>query len=217
LVNTLEWRDGLAGFILGFFLMGQIPLAFSLLQLKPSGSSVRIQAFTFKLPATNVAPGVLCLSIKSFCHCQKVGFVSTGGVTGFVGAGWLCVALPLVVVVSLINQQLARAGVVIRCLWLEGQDQVALAIFFFTAALIEILVPGLFLPSLTRYLPYGVNCGVIFAVAHLSLSEILPLTVLGMVLGWCTRDRAISLLRCCYSLWNSGTLLSLFILGSGSG
>jgi len=41
-----------------------------------------------KLPATNVGcTGVLYLSIKSFCHCQKVGFVSTGGVTGFVGAG----------------------------------------------------------------------------------------------------------------------------------
>jgi len=53
---------------------------------------------------------VLYLSIKSFAIARRF-FVSTGGVTGFVGLGGYCVALPLVVVVSLINQQLWQGQV----------------------------------------------------------------------------------------------------------
>lgn len=108
---------------------------------------------------------------------------------------------------------------------LEGQDQVALAIFFFTAAIAaplfeEFLFRGFLLPSLTRYLPvWGaiVVSSLLFATAHLSLSEILPLTVLGMVLGIVyTRSRNLLAPMLLHSLWNSGTLLSLFVLGSGS-
>ncbi|HBL13196.1 MAG TPA: CPBP family intramembrane metalloprotease domain-containing protein, partial [Cyanobacteria bacterium UBA11162] len=51
---------------------------------------------------------------------------------------------------------------------------------------------------------------------HLSLSEVLPLTTLGIVLGVVyTRSRNLLAPMLVHSLWNSGTLLSLFILGSG--
>jgi len=57
----------------------------------------------------------------------------------------------------------------------------------------------------------------IFALAHLSLSEVLPLMVLGMVLGFVyARSRNLLTSMLLHSLWNSGTLLSLFVLGSSS-
>lgn len=101
----------------------------------------------------------------------------------------------------------------------------ALTIFFFTAAIAapffeEFLFRGFLLPSLTRYMPvWGavVLSSLLFAVAHLSLSEILPLTVLGIILGVVyTRSRNLLAPMLLHSLWNSGTLVSLFVLGSGS-
>jgi membrane protease YdiL (CAAX protease family) len=55
----------------------------------------------------------------------------------------------------------------------------------------------------------------IFAIAHQNLSEILPLFILGIILGVTyTRSRNLLASILLHSLWNSGTLLSLFILGS---
>ena len=55
----------------------------------------------------------------------------------------------------------------------------------------------------------------IFSIAHLSLSEVLPLTALGMVLGFVySRSRSLLAPMFLHSLWNGGTLLSLFVLGS---
>jgi len=221
-------------FILGFFLMGQIlvPLVFSLLQLKPASSGVRIQAFyvlaSYLILALG-ALGVLYVSLKPFLPLPEGWFRFDWRGNWFLwGLGGYCVALPLVVVVSLINQQLWQGqggSNPLLSLALEGQDQVALAIFFFTAAIAaplfeEFLFRGFLLPSLTRYFPvWGavVVSSLLFAVAHLSLSEILPLTVLGMVLGVVyTRSRNLLAPMLLHSLWNSGTLLSLFILGSSS-
>ncbi|MFM7277814.1 MAG: type II CAAX prenyl endopeptidase Rce1 family protein, partial [Microcystis aeruginosa] len=55
-------------------------------------------------------------------------------------------------------------------------------------------------------------------LAHQNLSEVLPLTVLGCVLGFVyTRSKNILSSMLVHSLWNGGTLLSLFLLGSGAG
>ena len=96
--------------------------------------------------------------------------------------------------ISIINQQLWQGqggSNPLLSLALESQDSVALGIFFFTAAIAaplfeEFLFRGFLLPSLTRYLPvWGaiVVSALLFAIAHLSLSEILPLATLGIVLG----------------------------------
>jgi hypothetical protein len=101
---------------------------------------------------------------------------------------------------------------------------VALLIFFSTAAIAapvfeEIIFRGFLLPSLTRYFPVWIAIvlsSLLFSIAHLSLSEVLPLTALGLVLGIVyTRSRNILASMIVHSLWNSGTLLSLFVLGSG--
>ena len=56
----------------------------------------------------------------------------------------------------------------------------------------------------------------IFALAHLSLSEVLPLATLGCVLGFVyTRSRNLLAPMLLHGLWNSGTLVSLVVLGSG--
>jgi uncharacterized protein len=57
----------------------------------------------------------------------------------------------------------------------------------------------------------------VFGVAHLSLSEILPLTTLGILLGIVyVRTRNLLAPMLLHSLWNSSTLVSLYILGSGN-
>lgn len=221
-------------FIVGFFLMGQlvIPLALSLLKIKPVGAGVRIQAFYVLVNYLLLASGglgVLYLSIKSFFPLPEDWFrLNLRGKWWLWGLGGYCVALPLVVIVSVINQQLWQGqggSNPLLSLALESRDQVALSIFFFTAAIAapffeEFLFRGFLLPSLTRYMPVWVAIVVsslLFAIAHLSLAEILPLTILGMVLGIVyTRSRNLLASMLLHGLWNSGTLLSLFLLGSSS-
>jgi membrane protease YdiL (CAAX protease family) len=142
-------------------------------------------------------------------------------------AGYL-MALPLVIVVSLVNQQIWQGqggSNPILSLALQNKDTLALGCFFFTAAIAaplfeEFLFRGFLMASLTRYLPQWGAIGLsafIFALAHLSLSEVLPLFVLGAVLGY-VYDRSRNLLApmLLHGLWNSGTLVGLVILGSGT-
>lgn len=221
-------------FILGFFSLGQLllPLLFSLLHLKPVGAGVRIQAFYVLASYVLLALGglgVLYVSIKPFFPLPEGWFRFDWRGNWFLwGLGGYCVALPLVVIVSLINQQLWQGqggSNPLLSLALQGQDKIALAIFFFTAGIAaplfeELLFRGFLLPSLTRYLSTWeaiLVSSFLFAVAHLSLSEVLPLAVLGIVLGIVyTRSRNLLASMLLHGLWNSGTLLSLFILGSGS-
>ncbi|WP_017316111.1 CPBP family intramembrane glutamic endopeptidase [Mastigocladopsis repens] len=221
-------------FVVGFFLMGQIlvPLAISLLPIPRPAPNVRIQAsyvlITYLLLAFG-ALSVLYLSIKRFFPLPEDWFrFRLQGAWFLWGLGGYCVALPIVVVVSLVNQQLWQGqggSNPLLQLALESQDTVALGIFFFTAGIAapifeEILFRGFLLPSLTRYLPvWGsiLASSFLFAAAHLSLSEIIPLFTLGIVLGIVyTRSRNLLAPMLLHSLWNSGTLLSLFVLGSNS-
>jgi membrane protease YdiL (CAAX protease family) len=140
--------------------------------------------------------------------------------------GGYFVALPLVVLISQLNEQIwqGRGGNnPILPIALGGQDGLALACFFITAGILaplfeEVVFRGFLLPSLTRYLSVGeaiIVSSLLFAIAHLSLSEILPLTVLGIVLGVVyTRSRNLLSAILLHSLWNSATLLGLFILAS---
>jgi uncharacterized protein len=228
-------------FVVGFFFTGQflvpvaikaflVPLVKSVLPIKTLASSVRIQALSVFISYLFVALGalsVLYLAIKRFFPLSndwfRVRFKENWFLWGF---GGYCVALPVVVVVSLINQQLWKGqggSNPLLQLVLESQDSVALTIFFSTAAIAapifeEILFRGFLLPSLTRYLPVWGSILIssfLFAAAHLSLAEILPLFSLGIVLGVVyTRSRNLLAPMLLHSLWNSGTLLSLFILGS---
>ncbi|MBN3950996.1 MAG: CPBP family intramembrane metalloprotease [Nostoc sp. NMS7] len=219
-------------FVVGFFFMGQIfvPFLILLLPIQRPVTDVRLQAFSVLVSYLLVASGallVLYFSLKRFFPLPEFWFRFRFQDKWFLwGLGGYCTALPIVVVVSLINQQLWQGqggSNPLLQLALESQDGVALGIFFFTAAIAapffeEILFRGFLLPSLTRYLPVWGSIlvsSLLFAIAHLSLSEILPLTALGIVLGAVyTRSRNLLAPMLLHSLWNSGTLLSLFTLGS---
>lgn len=229
-----DWEIVWQVLIVGFFFIGQflLPVLFGLLKLDPSSFTVKMKALYVLVSYLLMASGgllVLYLSIKPFLPIPEDWFRFKFISNWFLwGIGGYLVALPLVILVSLINQQLWQGqggSNPILPLALEGRDSGALLIFFLTASVAapifeEIMFRGFLLPSLTRYLPvWGaiIASSLLFAIAHLSLSEVLPLFTLGAVLGIVySRSRNLLSSILLHSLWNAGTLLSLFVLGSGS-
>jgi len=237
--NSLAWETPWDGeiiwqvLIVGFFFIGEIllPLLFGLVGFNPTGFSLRLKAVYVLVSYLMMAGGgllVLYFSLKPFFPLPQDWFrFKLQGNWILWGIGGYLVALPLVVIVSLVNQQLwhGQGGSnPLLSLALESQDALVLGIFFTTASIAapvfeEIVFRGFLLTSLTRYLPVSgaiFVSSLIFATAHLSVSEILPLTTLGMVLGFVyTRSRNLLAPMLVHCLWNSGTLISLFVLGSG--
>jgi len=227
-----NWEIIIQVFVVGFFLMGQlfIPELLSILPIPRGTGNARIEAFTVLVSYLLVAFGclsILYFSIRRFFPLPENWFrfyIFSNWVLW--GLGGYCTALPIVVIVSLINQKLWQGqggSNPLLQMALESRDNTALGIFFLTAAIAaplfeEFLFRGFLLPSLTRYMSvWGAIfvSSLLFAAAHLSLSEILPLTALGMVLGIVyTRSRNLLSCMLLHSLWNSGTLISLFLLGS---
>ncbi|WP_267383024.1 type II CAAX endopeptidase family protein [Cyanobacterium sp. uoEpiScrs1] len=218
--------------IVGFFFFGQIifPVVFNFFPFELTDLSLRQKAFYILvsyLSMTLAGFSVLYWSIKSYFPLPKgwFRFKLKSNCLAW-GVGGYLVALPLVIIVSLINQYIwdGQGGSnPLLFLALESQDKVVLAIFYFTASLAapfyeEIMFRGFLLPSLTRYIPVWAAISissVIFALAHLNLSEVLPLGILGIVLGVVyTKSRNLLSSMLVHSLWNSGTLLNLFLLGS---
>lgn len=228
-----DWEITWQVLIVGFFFIGQfvLPLLLGIFNINPGNSSLRIKALyvlgTYLLMAGG-GISVLYFSIKSFLPLAEDWFKFKLKSNWFIwGFGGYLVAIPLVLIVSLINQQIWQGqggSNPLLFLALQSQDQVALIIFFITASIAapifeEIMFRGFLLPSITRYLSVNtaiIISGFIFAIAHLSLSEVLPLATLGMILGFVyTRSRNLLAPMLLHCLWNSGTLVSLFVLGSG--
>ena len=228
-----DWEITWQVLIVGFFFIAQIalPLLLGIFNLNPVNASLKIKSlYVFGTYMAMAIGGisVLYLSIKSFFPLPQDWFkfklFDNWIVWGF---GGYLVALPLVLLVSLINQQIWQGqggSNPLLFLALQAQDKVVLFIFFVTSSIAapvfeETIFRGFLLPSLTRYVSVTsaiVISAFIFAVAHLSLSEVLPLATLGMVLGFVyTRSRNLLAPMLLHSLWNSGTLISLFVLGSG--
>ena len=224
-------------FILGFFAIGQIvvplirSIGLQLLGIQPNtltgGTQAGIILFSYGLMA---AGSVLTLryAVKSYLPLPEGWFQFNwqNGRWLAWGIGGYCVALPIVILVSLANQQIWQGqggSNPILSIVLENRDPVAITCFFLTASIAaplfeETLFRGFLLPSLTRYLPPWGAIGLsslIFALAHLSLSEVLPLTTLGIVLGVVyARSRNLLSSILLHGLWNSGTLASLILLSS---
>ncbi len=232
------WETILQVFVVGFFLVSQgivfliLPLVLKLFDTKALDSNLLFQAIKILITYTLMSAaglGILYLSIKPFFPLPKDWFKLEWRGNWFLqGIGGYLVALPLVVLIALLNQQIWQGqggSNPLLFLAIETQNGWVLLIFFITACLAapfyeEILFRGFLLPSLTRYLPvWGaiILSGFLFALAHLNLSEVLPLTVLGIVLGFVyQRSRNLLSSMLLHSLWNTGTLLSLFLLGGGS-
>ena len=221
--------------VLGFFFVGQIliPLFLQLLPINEAAAGATTQAFYILVNYLLLALGgllVLVLSVKRFLPLPSPWFRFDWLEYQWLGwgLGGFLAAMPLVIAVSLINQQFWQGqggSNPILPLALQGREPLAIAIFFLTASVAapvfeEIIFRGFLLPSLTRYFPlWGAIAfsSLLFSVAHLNLSEVLPLMTLGMVLGFVyTRSGNLLAPILLHSLWNGSTLFTLFLLGSGA-
>jgi len=137
--------------------------------------------------------------------------------------GWLTI-VPFVLLISLIMNSLIETqngSNPLLEIVLNNNNYLSFILLFVTTTLIaplfeEIIFRGILLPTLSR--DFGIILGIIvsafiFALAHLSLGEMLPLFVLGIGLG-ITRVASGSLLSSVtmHSLWNGLTFLNLFLL-----
>ncbi|MEO0352052.1 MAG: CPBP family glutamic-type intramembrane protease [Cyanobacteria bacterium P01_A01_bin.15] len=218
--------------IVGFFFVGQllIPFVLSLsgLSFATTGSRGRaLYSMLFYLLMSASGIAVLAGSIWTYRPIPSGWFrLKLFDRWPLWGLGGYVVALPLMIAVSALNQQIWKGqggnNPLLQTV-LQESDTVALLLFFLTAAVAaplfeEVLFRGFLLPSLTRYMPvWGaiLLSSFIFAAAHLSLSEVLPLTLLGAILAWVyTRSRNLLSPMLLHSLWNSATLVGLFLLGS---
>ncbi|MFM7312909.1 MAG: lysostaphin resistance A-like protein [Cyanobium sp.] len=104
---------------------------------------------------------------------------------------------------------------------LTNPDPLALACFAFTATVLaplfeETLFRGVLLPVLARRLgplPAVLASAALFALAHLSLSELVPLLVLGSGLGWLRwRSGRLGASVLMHGLWNGLTFVNLLVL-----
>ncbi|TVQ08652.1 MAG: CPBP family intramembrane metalloprotease [Leptolyngbya sp. DLM2.Bin27] len=216
--------------IVGFFFVGQIllplvlgGLGFSSAALSSRGRAIFSLVYYLLMAAGSL--GVLWWSIRPWPLPQDMFSLKPSRSALLWGLGGYFVAVPLMFAVALINQQIWQgqggSNPLLQTV-LEERDGVALLVFFVTAAIAaplfeEALFRGFLLPSLTRYVSTGWAIGLsalIFAAAHLSLSEVLPLTLLGAILGFVyTRSRSLISPMVLHSAWNSATMLGLFILG----
>lgn len=230
-----NWEVTLQVIIVGFFFVGQIvvPLILSLTGTSiAAAESSRLRGLiTLVYYLTMAAAGLLVLffSVRSYRPLPQPWFHYRPNLSALSwGIGGYVAALPIMLGVSLLNQQIWQGqggSNPLLQIVLEENDPLALGMFLFTAAVAapifeETLFRGFLLPSLTRYMPVwgaiALSSGV-FAIAHLSLSEVLPLMALGSMLGfvyWRSRNLLAPILF--HGLWNSVTMIGLFILGSGT-
>ena len=218
--------------IVGFFFISQIalPIIISTSGFNSSGLGIRGKVLYVLVTYLLMAAGglaVLYFSLKPFFPLPTTWFHLRNKNWYLWAIGGYLTAIPLVFLVSFLNQQIwgGKGGSnPLLLLTLQSQDKFALFILFITASIAapffeEIMFRGFLLPSLTRYVPVSsaiVISGVIFAIAHLSLAEVIPLMTLGIILGIVyTRSRSLLASMMVHSLWNSGTLFTLFVLGSG--
>ncbi|MGL5033855.1 MAG: lysostaphin resistance A-like protein, partial [Microcystaceae cyanobacterium] len=227
-----DWEITWQVLAIGFLFLGQLglPIILGFIKLDISAFGLRgkaVYVLVTYLAMTFGGLGVMFLSIKSFFPLPPDWFKFQWRSRWWLwGLGGYVIALPVVVLISLINQQIWQGqggSNPLLFLALESQDQIVLAIFFFTASIAapfyeEIMFRGFLLSSLTRYMSVGtaiVLSSFLFAIAHLNFSEVLPLMGLGIILGIVyTRTRNLLTSMLLHCLWNSGTLVSLFILGS---
>ncbi|MCS6960720.1 MAG: type II CAAX endopeptidase family protein [Pseudanabaenaceae cyanobacterium SKYGB_i_bin29] len=142
------------------------------------------------------------------------------------GGGGYLGAIPLVVSSSLVQQFALRGrggGNPLLEIISHSQNYWSITIFWITLGISaplfeELLFRGFLLPTFTKYLHIRVAIllsALLFAVAHMNINDILPLTVLGVVLG-VVYDRSRNLISpiVLHSLWNTGSFVSILLLSS---
>jgi membrane protease YdiL (CAAX protease family) len=223
----------------GFVLIGEVLLP-QLLQgalqttlLSATGSAALAQGLQVLLLylSLTVVPLLLLWRLLSGAKGVPAG--------GWLQWGWRPPATPLrqaLQMLLLVLPVVALGGWLVQALWsdpggsnpmlelvLQGSDPWALVCFAVTAVVVaplfeEILFRGVLLPVLGTWLgPTGavLLSAALFAAAHLSLAEWIPLFLLGIGLG-VLRLRSGRLASCVmlHALWNGLTFANLLLLGS---
>jgi len=144
------------------------------------------------------------------------------------GCGGYVAALPLVLLTSLLSQALLKnqgGGNPLLEVILQSRDYGTFALLYVMVAVMaplfeEVLFRGFLFRSLQTHLPLGtamVLTGLLFAVAHLNLADLLPLTVLGTVLSYTYwRSQNLGAAMILHGIWNSGSFLGLLLLSGGA-
>jgi membrane protease YdiL (CAAX protease family) len=223
----------LTGWFLGFLLLSAlVPRLYTTLlgleaqQLSPWHQGA-ILFLTYNSGAL-LGAGILSWLLRAYPGWQKVLQVRLGGpwlLWGLCGYG---AALPLVVLAAALSQLLlpqAGGGNPILPLLLESHGWGARLLFLAVVSVCapvfeEVLFRGFWLPTLGRYLPMGAAIALsafTFAIAHLNLADLLPLTMLGVVLGVVySHSRNLLAPILLHSLWNTGSLVTLLVLAGAS-
>jgi len=216
-----------------FCLMTQLllPLAFEFLGIQSRASEdFTIQALLVLIPYTlSVIPmlPILRASLASYQPLPEGWFrIKFNSLQWLVwGIGGYFAAVPLVLIVSIISQKFLQGqggGNPLLPILTDSQNNLPKFLLWTTLAIAapffeEYLFRGFLLPSLTKFLPvWGAIAlsGFFFALAHLNVADIIPLSVLGMVMGfvyWRSKNLLSSMLLHC--LWNSGSFFALIALG----
>jgi hypothetical protein len=141
------------------------------------------------------------------------------------GIGGYLVALPVVVVAAALAQFLLPQGgggnpilpIILQSQGWGPRLVLLLVVSVCAPVFEEILFRGFVLASLSRYLSMWkavVVSALLFALAHLNLADVLPLTALGIVLGVIySQSRNLLAPMLLHSFWNAGSLVALLILG----
>jgi membrane protease YdiL (CAAX protease family) len=141
------------------------------------------------------------------------------------GIGGYFASVPIVLIVSVISQKFLQGqggGNPLLPILTDSQNNLPKFLLWTTLAIAapffeEYLFRGFLLPSLTKLLPVWAAIAFsafFFALAHLNLADIIPLTTLGIVMGfvyWRSKNLLSSMLLHC--LWNSGSFFALIALG----
>ncbi|MFS8868540.1 MULTISPECIES: lysostaphin resistance A-like protein [unclassified Synechococcus] len=223
----------LTGWFLGFILLNTlVPRLYTVLlglgaqQLSPWHQAVTL-FLTYNAGAL-LGVALVYRLLRLYPGWQRVLQVRLWGPWPLWGLGGYWAALPLVVLAAALSQLLlpqAGGGNPILPLLLESHGWGARLLFLAVVSVCapvfeEILFRGFWLPTLSRYLPMGgaiLLSAFTFALAHLNLSDLLPLTTLGIVLGVVySHSRNLLAPILLHSLWNTGSLVTLLLLGDAS-
>jgi membrane protease YdiL (CAAX protease family) len=208
-----------------------LPLIFELLGIQSKASEdFTLQALLVLVPYTlSVIPmlPILQTSLASYRPLPEAWFRFKVASPEWIawGFGGYFASVPLVLIVSIFSQHFLKGqggGNPLLPILIDSQNILPKFLLWTTLAIAapffeEYLFRGFLLPSLTKYLPvWGAIAlsGFLFALAHLNIADIIPLSVLGSVMGfvyWRSGNLLSSMLLHC--LWNSGSFLALIALG----
>ncbi len=170
--------------------------------------------------------GILTISLGMYPQWQQLifNFSSFNLNSIYWALGGYGGAIPLVVLISIGQQILLRGqggGNPLLEIITQSDGLSSILVFWLTLGVSapifeEIIFRGFLFPSLTKYIQPNLSLvisSIIFALVHMNVNDLLPLTMLGLVLGLVydrSRNLFTPILLHCF--WNTGSFISLLLI-----